>query len=120
MPKAWTVDRKTWYRGKGANLSRLRNENGMMCCLGHRALACGLKPEQIEGLKSPFAIGGAGLAADNWMDFLDPGQKAKFGQSELCYDTMRINDNPVISDYDREHRLTELFGSIGETVTFVD
>ena len=117
MPKTWTVDRKTWYRGKGAKHSRLRRaEDGMMCCLGSRAIACGLTPEQITELESPYSLNLKGLCGDQWESFLNSHHTL---HSLVGLKIMNVNDDACIDDKTREYTLTALFETIGETVEFI-
>jgi hypothetical protein len=119
--REFTVDRSKWMRGKGDQFSRLlvapetaRNGStvpsedvGKMCCLGFYSLACGLTPEEIEDVGFPSSVGYPDEM--EWVTFDD--RENTIGE---------INDDPAISDAEREERLTKIFGAYGVRPIFVD
>lgn len=115
----FTVDRKTWLRGEGGNGScLLRDYDGKMCCLGFRALACGLTDAGISGVRQPNHLG-VHLTDGKWDGYVTNGENALL-TTNICDEIMRFNDEKHFSASSREERLTDLFKSLGDTVTFVD
>ena len=47
----YTVHRKTWYRGKGYENSRLLAPDGMRCCIGFVGAQRNIPDEQLMGEK---------------------------------------------------------------------
>jgi len=47
MVRQFTVDRTTW------SVETMRNANGLMCCLGHHARACGATDDLIDYMGMP-------------------------------------------------------------------
>lgn len=43
------IDRSQWYRGKGSEYSVLLDGDGMKCCVGFHALACGVDKGHLLG-----------------------------------------------------------------------
>lgn len=112
--KKFTVERSSWFRGKGMWASKLLDIGGKKCCLGFYALECGLKEENIlnAGIPRDVALEGA-----KWDTFLlnDIGLT-----SHACKELMRLNDNEFITDEIREWELTTVFENCGVAVRFVD
>ncbi len=100
------VDRRTWYRGKGAAGSKLlRESDGKMCCLGSVALQCGVKKEAIKNIAIPANIPKGKKLLPEWV-------------VKNCSDAMICNDKPSISDDKREARLKKIFKEHGDIITF--
>jgi len=132
--KSFTVERKNWYRGKGDEKSRLLNNSGKMCCLGFYALACGLDKKVIKNVPDP--VGVVNLTKDGTTtDGSDKVIKRKsevvwetklvandrYGSpdnSGITYDLMGVNDDPYLTDEQREKELTYLFKGLGIKVNF--
>lgn len=62
--KILTIERAKWRRGGDTDDlcerfgdTQLRAPNGMMCCLGFDAIACGLSPDSLIGVADPKDIG---------------------------------------------------------------
>ena len=111
-PLEVVIDRKLWYRGKGAGGSRLLTEEGKMCCLGFDALACGLKAEDILYITSP---GSTGYDVPGLVNV----DTYHHDNSKVCGEMMMTNDNEVIADGEREKLLTEMAATIGRKFVFV-
>ena len=108
----FTVDRKTWWRGKGGAGSRLmRPEDGKKCCIGFFAhQICGLKKDELE--ECPYLPTEAqiklGLHAD------------PFSSTIASQSIYRTNDEIDMSDEIREEKLTKLFAQHGYAVRFIN
>lgn len=111
----YTIDRRTWYRGKGDIESKLLRPDGMRCCIGQIAQQCGVADASI--LHEPAVVRKDGEAiAGKWPAwFLGSG-----GQSyDLC-ECYEDNDNRDLTEVERERRLTETFAKHGDTLVFVN
>lgn len=114
--KVLTIDRATWGRGRNnpEGSSYLFNaDTTQLCCLGFYALQHGgAAPDEIEHESSPTEVpeliwGEALLARDR-------------EHTHLCIDLMRYNDDRLLSEPEREQKITELFASMDVQVVFVD
>jgi hypothetical protein len=125
----FTIKRSKWLRGEDCwmrgeedeNVSvLLRPSDGKQCCMGQVASQCGVPDEELKlvptydellcdhdfngQLLSPFVKEDEGFT--NEVDWLSQ-----------CYST---NDDPGMTDEDRERILTDRFAAHGHTLTFVD
>lgn len=107
----FVIDRKKWYRGKGAAGSRLLRDDGTMCCLGQVGRQCGLKPKDIKGKGSPRRV-----ESDKFPEWLTNGIE----NTDACLSAMQINDRIGIKDAYRERRLKAIFKKHGATLTFIN
>lgn len=109
-----TIKRSEWYRGKGSNFSRLVTDCGQKCCLGFEALACGVPYEELVYKPSPKCI------SDKFSDKINHLLDSNFKRnSEFTFAAIAINDNPTLSEAERERLLIELFASQDIRVEFV-
>lgn len=133
-PTQFTIKRSRWGRGTG-NGSLLKPSNGLLCCLGFYALACGATESQIVNTKRLSSPGvdllrflGDGVTTDRW-SLQD--QRSLQDQWSLQDQLMSVNDwiitvedipgkERVDSEEERERRITELFAGIDVSVTFED
>lgn len=107
-PIKFTVKRSSWFRGKGAEDSRLLRKDGKMCCLGFLALSCGFIEEEILQKPTPMQIQLS--SARSSIEF------PLIGYSRL----MCINDAEGYSEGLREERLKKEFEFHSVEVEFVD
>lgn len=104
-----------WYRGKGSDDSALlRPEDGLSCCLGFYGTACGIEEMTMLNASYPDEAD-----ISKWPEWIQPSTMAKC-HSDDCELAMEINDDPKITDIEREAKLTELFAKHGDVVTFID
>lgn len=97
----FTVDRKTWYRGRGGSGSRLLRKDGMMCCLGHIGKQCGLKEKDLLNFTSPSRTQ---KNRSKWpTKLLTPTMN-----SHICMKMMRVNDEIHNNSKRREDELKKL------------
>ena len=121
-----TINRKRWLRGQKDSV--LRNEEGLMCCLGFYCLLKKFKisdifnrsaPEEVlkrtrvDVINKTTKLGR--LLIDN-----DNEEGKIINNNEVCNDLMICNDNTDISDKQRERRITQLFKKINVEVKFVN
>lgn len=119
-PKVLTIQRSKWRRG-GASGTYLLASDGMMCCLGFDALACGLPAARIERVAEPYDIVGKD-------DFEEYAKSPRFfdddgyvSQSELVHRAIDINDGAYDSEAEREAALIPVLKALGwDDVVFVD
>jgi hypothetical protein len=105
---SFVVKRSEWYRGKFG--SRLLRPDGFKCCVGFCMLALGFSEDAIRHIPTAGSIDSA-LA-----DELERKILTGAGMGHIY----AINDNPNISNEEREGFLTEAFKDIGITVTFIN
>lgn len=124
MSKVLTIERATWYRGKGARGSVLLNRYGMKCCLGFDAIACGLRPENILGIARPDEIDTSpGIMPDDYFrarlicaDDDDRNAKA----IDAVDRAIRDNDDETINEDEREKLIRADLIALGwDDVVFV-
>lgn len=111
------IDREKWYRGKGPDGSRLLRTDGCRCCLGFDLQRRGFTDEQLldvgvpEAVETDAPIDGLTFAFEDERDGFGPT-----GTNELL---VEFNDNPDLSESERELRITSAFAEIGVEVEFV-
>jgi hypothetical protein len=113
----FVVDRRTWFRGHGANQSSLFREDCTKCCLGFLALSCGYSETEIEDRATPIAVGSKGVLfpkefpveLNNFPKFLFEHVHNKFRDSAVSLGLMEINDDPTLAEDVREQMLIEGF-----------
>lgn len=121
-----TIDRTEWYRGQGTAASMLRDYDGMKCCLGFLAEACGYKPEEILCVRTPAYLANKvgqlnGPIKELTMGYF-PGIAGSWGDTALCSELMTTNDKIHISggDAGREQIITDRLKEIGVEVEFIN
>lgn len=106
----------------------LLNEKGFMCCLGFDALACGLRPVQIQGKADPQDIWGRdhvrAVGDDAVFIAYVQGRIVReddgFDHTQAVKDAIVANDDEFITDDVREQRVREALMGLGyEDVRFV-
>lgn len=112
----FTVEEKTWLRGKGPFESSLQNQHtGKRCCLGFRALATGLSETDITGRGLPDKFHMPTLDISKWPGLIEP----EGNPTRACEKIAAVNDNQHLTDADRKSQLTKLFSEIGDEILFV-
>ncbi len=103
------IDRAKWLRGSGDSV--MRDHDGRMCCLGFDAVAAGVSPCDIVRCTEPRDIENI----DHYPDYRESRLYAR-----AVHEAMRINDDPLLTDADRERQLTPVLMSFGwDAVWFV-
>lgn len=98
--RTFTINRRLWHRGKRKYPSALLvPQTGRMCCLGQIACQLGYSKEEISSIGGPNALRDCSK--------FDAIGLTHFG---LCYldSMMNINDNPDLTDDEREAKLIAL------------
>ena len=94
----FTINRRTWYRGQGADHSALLKQDGTRCCVGFYARALGLKKADI-------------LCAPTLED-VNTGDRADYcdleGSNDL-QDIYEINDTQDMTEKEREDQIKAIF-----------
>jgi len=114
--KTLTIDRDRWRRG-GIRRNHthgptyLLNDEGYMCCLGFDALACGVTPYEMRGAYGPGEV----------TTMSDEYRETRW-RSGVVLDAMEVNDNPNLSELERETKLIPLLKAIGgyDDVQFIN
>jgi hypothetical protein len=102
------VDRQKWYRGRGADDSKLLREDGTRCCIGFVGQQCGLSDERLSGESSVF-----GVPNDRWPKWM-------IGYTSSVVAAYVVNDDKKISDEKREFALKKIFSENGDEIEFVN
>jgi hypothetical protein len=127
----FVIDRSKWLRGKGPTDSYLlRSSDGKMCCLGFFSLACGLTQDQIKDVQAPKQLIGLDSGGHHinllsrtdgfWLMQSDDNIHTPDTHTPDTCRLMEDNDNRMISEQEREEKITRLFAANGVTVKFVD
>jgi hypothetical protein len=111
--KTFIVDRSKWKNARhGKGMPALRNSEGYQCCLGFCVQQT--NPElYINGLFYPYNTKTEIEHFSCYNSNLD-----RFDNTPLSNDAAYINDNPHISNADRERKLIELFDHNGLNLKF--
>ncbi len=99
------IDRRVWLRGEGsANSFLLRPADGKMCCMGQVCLQLGVVPADLERRK------------------IMSGEQEMKLTSDRCLvnAAYSANDNEFGTDAAREEKLTDIFGTIGHEIEFIN
>jgi hypothetical protein len=95
-PLVCTIDRAEWARGDTGTAPALLNNFGNFCCLGFLGKKCGLSEESMEDVFMPY-------------DLSDDLRNKYPSLSNSVWDNFAIiNDDPKLSDFQREKQLREL------------
>lgn len=117
--KEFTINRGKWLQGKWLAYendrgrfpaSMLRDRKGMQCCLGFYTGACGVRGR--TGVQSPEGL------YDSERCKLDKKFFDGYVDSQFSSKLMLKNDDPTVTDHEREKYVKERFASIGVKVKF--
>lgn len=109
----FTVDRQTWYRGKGCQNSYLLKGNGKKCCIGFVGTQCGVPNNVMLLIPSVEKV-----PTDNRLLF--PKWMTDEGYSWGLSEAYRVNDDIAITDEHREEELKRIFERKGDEIEFVN
>lgn len=119
------IDRATWIRGQGSTVSALLTPEGLKCCLGFAANACGFKDADLKGMLTPADLSYNLDDHPNWMLLLedsgshDDGEGIRVPDSKACNELMDTNDTLDLSEAEREERLALQMPKVGFRPIFV-
>lgn len=106
------VSRKRWATGRDAG--KLMHGDRKMCCLGFCMRQLGAKAKDIQGLAMPSDL--------NWPEETPFTKMVNLpwddGDTELSEKASNINDDPELTNPEREKRLRKLFKEYGHTIVF--
>ena len=114
-----TVRREQWFRGRGPDLSMLRQKkkrNPMMCCLGFAMLEAGYEASSIAGQPSPAEV----MLNSRIRQSIKKLLNTSHGNSNVCSELMHANDNQSLEEKEREDQLQRLGREAGIEFIFVD
>lgn len=125
--KVLVIERSKWRRGGpdgGDGVTRLLNDRGLMCCLGFDALACGVPKAVILNMIDPESLVGNRLVPEGYFKGrvveAEEGDREEVN-SQAINDAISVNDDPGLSDGDREDRLAPILTELGwDDVVFID
>jgi hypothetical protein len=130
----FTIDRTTWLRGEGCFESRLLTHDGKLCCLGFYCLARGFTRKQIFDEAMPMALVGDNGSQNLRIKLAELGEptalllKTAFPDLFDAVDhnhrsltrLAETNDDYLLSDEERERRLTGMFAARKIKVNFIN
>lgn len=122
-----TIVRSRWGRGIGFDSYLLNPYTKQMCCLGFDAIACGLTEDEIASRTSPGDFAAylnyeppTDVQRNYFANRLN-GPGGSSANNKIVGKAMTINDNPDITDTEREALLIPLLKQLGwDDVVFVD
>ena len=117
---AFTISRKEWLRGEGAqNSFLLRESDGKRCCVGIYAKALGVPDDKLCGCiwPDPRTAGTWDAAEAPWL--LSHWDAAAASEDRLHLPISNDSRN-FTSEIEREHLIAEEFAKHGVEVTFED
>lgn len=122
--KKLTIDRNIWRRGGSSNDilhgdTRLLNEQGFMCCLGFFCEQAGI-PKNYLDTGEPFDIG-----PSQYLDLIPElatplEEEDGYVNTILTTRAIQINDDPTLTNKEREIQLTTLFAVNNIDVEFIN
>lgn len=121
-----TIDRSKWANpGLDNGSSMLLNSDGGMCCLGFACIAAGVPEEEIFDRGEPEGLDVAAVkrAPDGWSSLLWHIEEADYspavvGNSKFARAAIRINDDVLYTQAEREEKLIKLFADNGVELEF--
>ncbi len=126
MKEQLIIKRSEWYRGHGGADSCLYIDGReVFCCLGlYGRDVCKIPKYNMAGIADSIEYNKSYTAYDDYKGIPNFPDWMKTGNNPNDYDILckiiRVNDNPEISNADREAELTRLFALKDIEVTFVD
>lgn len=120
--KPFVITRSKWLRGGYGRVYLLRDD-GLMCCLGQFCSRIARLPDgDLFRRTSPATIwwnndNGTARAA---IKHVAPGLLHGEDNSELASTLMCVNDDPELTDAEREKAVAAHFAELGYAVTFED
>lgn len=112
-PKSFVIIRSKWNYGEKDETAFL-DHKGRMDCLGFFLRASGFKDEDLVGRYEPIDI----AMKVEWFSALIEWCGKTVQKSAICIEIMQENDKADVPMWHREARLTELFRSIGVSLSF--
>jgi hypothetical protein len=122
MDMKFTIERSKWLRGEGgAKSGLLRGSDGKMCCIGQVCSQLGVKNESLENLKSVEQVIGRHVKGEGFASASEVLCE-KDGRTEMdwLHAAYVANDDPGISDDEREKALISIAKFVGHEFVFVD
>jgi hypothetical protein len=115
------VPRRTWFRGQGTAESRLLTLKGMRCCVGSVGQQCGVSDAEMKNRKAIHSFSfsetdrlGRPQILGGFLEWM------YLGCGFFISSVYNINDNPNLSDAEREKQLKEKFAEQGDEIEFIN
>ena len=118
MKKTYTIDRRTWDRGRTGSL--LLGPDEKQCCLGFICEQAGVAREKMFAVGTPAGLVKHVQEMPSSLSVLITTKILGIQNSPLAEEAMRTNDRLDINDASREQQLISLFKSYDITLEFVD
>lgn len=103
---AVVIDRKKWYRGQGSETSCLLTRNNKMCCIGFLARVLGYTPKVIR------------YRAE--LELVDPRDEFTYKYSPILQLAYIANDNPTITEGEREKSIKQYGRNMDVHFSFIN
>lgn len=112
----FVVKRSEWYRGKGSSASMLLRKDGMKCCIGFVGQQCGIPDYELMCRRQVWTFTRSCHLETVWPEWM----MRAVGDYTDINKAYVFNDDPNISDTEREFKLAEIFKKNGDEIVFVD
>lgn len=133
LVKEFTIDRRRWLRGN--QNGTLRDWNNNRCCIGFYAGACGFKIDKLSYAdtlhytlltflrntsKNDLTYVDFPKALRKAFESVNENVKEKHNENKSIFTELyKVNDDPNISDEQREKFIIKTFKKFGIKVTFI-
>jgi hypothetical protein len=109
------VDRRTWYRGKGSEESRLLTVDGKRCCIGFVGQQCGVSDDDLRGKSDIRNAAACGVSRQVWPKWMRGDD-----HDASIYRAYITNDDTDLTDSERETKLKTIFAEYGDEIEFTN
>lgn len=117
IPIKVVVDRRYWFRGSWSGSFLLRND-GQKCCLGFACEALGVPTEDLIQQATPVSLRSHFDTIARLIERYYDGDDTAVDRPATNL-AMNLNDDPTITDADREARLIALGPKLGLEFVFM-
>jgi len=108
------IDRNIWLRGEGGFKSYLlRTSDKKKCCIG-------ILVSSLLNIEDDKILGKSTAISDEWLVSLIPQEMKWLKNYPIMAEFYDTNDDPTISDEEREKKLTVLFAAQNIKVEFIN
>lgn len=116
----FTISRRKWWRGHGAD-SELLRADGKMCCVGIYLKACGIKPTLLKNVvdASDLAVENENALVKKIPTWLLNNASGYWQNSDIAFELYAANDEEEVRGAEKEKAIKNIFATHGVDVTFV-
>ncbi len=114
------IDRPTWYRGQGGHNSKLLQPNGERCCIGFLAAVLGVPDDVILNIAVLDGLAhNESVPVTRFLNHVDCQRNTHGGRPHPLTHAYDVNDDPTLSDTEREASLLLIGREMGVEFSFV-